>query len=257
MFNLESFDIKLETEMIGRNFFYCDEVDSTNTELLSGKQLYKKDGTVYFAEKQIAGKGRNGRSWQSAKGSNITFSILLTKETVVNLNINHLNFAASLAIAEAIENLYQLKTELKWPNDVLINKKKIAGILIETSIKGSSIERVVIGIGININQFAFQGEYNLTPTSIKLELGYDVDREIVLAEVLNIFEELLFKVESNPDEILNDWRNKCKMIGDKISIAENDKIKTGTFHDIDQDGFLLLKNKNNIEKIHFGDVSIE
>ena len=255
MFDLEIFDIKLETELIGRNFIYCDEIESTNTELFSGKQQYKKTGTVFLAEKQIAGKGRKGRTWLSAKGLNLTFSILLTKETISQLNINHINLIASLAVSMAIENLYQLKTELKWPNDVLINKKKVAGILTETSIRGSKIERVVIGIGINLNQIAFHGEFNFPPTSLKIELKDDIDRENMLAEILNNFEELLLDLELKPKSILNEWRNKCQMIGDKITITENDKIKTGIFHDIDDDGFLLLKRNDSIEKIHFGDVS--
>lgn len=255
MFNLEIFDIKLETELIGRNFIYCDEIESTNTELLAGKQQYKKNGTVFLAEKQIAGKGRKGRTWLSAKGLNLTFSILLTKETISELNVNHLNLISSLAVSMAIENLYQLRTELKWPNDVLIDKKKVAGILIETSIKGKNVERVVIGIGINLNQMAFHGEFNLPPTSLKIELKDDIDRENMLAEILNNFEELLIDLELKPKAILNEWRNKCQMIGDKITITENDKIKTGIFHDIDDDGFLLLKRADSIEKIHFGDVS--
>ena len=255
MFNLEIFDIKLETELIGRNFIYCDEIESTNTELLAGKQQFKKNGTVFLAEKQIAGKGRKGRTWLSAKGLNLTFSILLTKETISELNVNHLNLISSLAVSMAIENLYQLRTELKWPNDVLIDKKKVAGILIETSIKGKNVERVVIGIGINLNQIAFHGEFNLPPTSLKLELKDDINRENILAEILNNFEELLFDLELKPKAILNEWRNKCQMIGDKITITENDKIKTGIFHDIDDDGFLLLKKADSIEKIHFGDVS--
>lgn len=255
MFTLENFDIKLETEIIGRNFIYCEEIGSTNTELLSGKQNYKMNGTVLLAEKQLSGKGRKDRTWQSAKGLNLTFSILLTKELISAININHLNFAASLAVVNAIENLFQIKTELKWPNDVLINKKKVAGILTETSVKGSKIERLVIGIGLNLNQVAFQGEFNLPPTSLKLETGDTVDRENILAEILNIFEEHLDELSMNPDNILNDWRSKCKMIGDKISVTDNEIMKTGIFYDIDENGYLLLKHNDIIEKIHFGDVS--
>ena len=255
MFNLEKFDIKLETEIIGRNFIYSDEIDSTNSELLSGKQQYKKNGTVLLAEKQLSGKGRKNRTWHSAKGLNLTFSILLTSEILSELNPNHINLVASLAVAEAIENLHQLKTELKWPNDILINKKKVAGILIETSIKGRQVERIVIGIGINLNQISFQGVFNFPPTSLKLEVNSDIDRESMLAEILNIFEEQLFSLEKSSENLLNEWRSKCKMIGDKITITENEKIKTGIFHDIDENGYLLLKRNNTIEKIHFGDVS--
>jgi len=256
MFNLENFDIKLETDLIGRNFIYCDEIISTNSELLSNKQHYKKSGTVLLAEKQLKGKGRKDRTWQSAKGLNLTFSILLNKDIVAELNLNHLNLAASLSVALAIENLYQLRTELKWPNDVLINGKKIAGILIETTVKGSNIERVVIGIGINLNQLVFQGEYNFPPTSLKLETGVNVERETILAEVLNIFEELMINLQKEPGSILEDWRAKCKMIGDKITITDGEQSKKGVFYDIDDNGYLLLRRNNVIEKIHFGDVSL-
>ena len=256
MFNLELFDIKLETEVIGRNFVYCDEIESTNSELITGKKLYKKNGTVILAEKQHSGKGRKERIWHSAKGLNLTFSILLTSESLAELNISHLNFAASLAVAEAIENLHQLKTELKWPNDVLINKKKVAGVLGETSIKGKNVERVILGIGINLNQIAFHGDFNFPPTSLKLELGTDINRENMLAEILNIFEALISELGKKPNDVLNDWRNKCKMIGDKITISENNDVKSGIFHDIDENGYLLLKKNNVIEKIHFGDVSL-
>jgi len=255
MFDLELFDLKLETEFIGRNFIYSDEIESTNTELLAGKQQYKKSGTVFLAEKQLSGKGRKDRSWHSAKGLNLTFSILLTKETLTELSPNHLNLAASLAVAEAVENLHQLRTELKWPNDVIIDKKKVAGILIETSVKGNKVERVVIGVGINLNQLTFQGDFNFPPTSLKLEIKSDIDRENILAEILNLFEERLFELEESPKNLLRDWRSKCKMIGDKITISENDKIKTGIFYDIDDNGYMLLKINNSIEKIHFGDVS--
>jgi BirA family biotin operon repressor/biotin-[acetyl-CoA-carboxylase] ligase len=256
MFNIENFDIKLETELIGRNFIYYDEIESTNNELINNKLYSKKNGTVLLAEKQLSGKGRRNRTWQSAKGLNLTFSVLLTKESLAGININHLNLASSLAVAMAIENLFQLRTELKWPNDVLINKKKVAGILTETSIKGSKIERVVIGFGINLNQIAFHGEFNFPPTSLKLEVGDNIDRENMLAEMLNIFEEVIFLLESKSKIILKDWKDKCKMIGDKITITENDKVKTGIFYDIDDNGYLLLKQNDSIEKVHYGDVSL-
>ena len=190
MFSLENFDLKLETEVIGRNFIYCDEIDSTNTELLENKQQYKKTGTVLLAEKQLKGKGRRERTWQSAKGLNLTFSVLIAKDIQINLNINHINLAASLAVANAIENLYQLRTQLKWPNDVLVNGKKVSGILIETIYKGSKVERIVIGFGINLNQMIFQGDFNFPPSSIRLEANTEINRELFLAEVLNIFEDL-------------------------------------------------------------------
>jgi len=256
LFDLEAFDIKLNTEYIGRNFIYSDEIDSTNSFLLNKGNKSNNNGTVILAEKQNKGKGRKDRVWYSAKGQNLTFSILLTDKNLLKDKYNIINFAASLSVSQAIENLYQLKTELKWPNDVLVNGKKIAGILLEASSSGNKMERLVIGIGLNVNQALFQGAFNIEPTSIKVELNQSAERERMLAEILNIFEENLEQVEERPEEILKDWKLRCRMIGEKISITDGENTKYGIFDDIDENGFLMLKNRNRIEKIHFGDVSL-
>jgi len=217
---------------------------------------YNESGTVVLTEKQTSGKGRKDRVWYSAPDSNLTFSILLTKDKFLTSNSSLINFAASLSVAFSIENLYQLKTELKWPNDVLLEGKKTSGILIEATSQGNKIERFVIGIGINVNQPSFQGTFNYPPTSIRNELGRNVEREKLLAEILNNFELLLEKIKKNKSDVINDWKSKCKMIGERISIVENDSEKFGIFYDIDEEGFLLLKTKDGIEKIHYGDVSL-
>ncbi len=256
LFNIENFDIKLNTEYIGRTFVYAEELSSTNTFLMDKQNGYNESGTVVLAEKQTSGKGRKDRVWYSAPDSNLTFSILLTKDKFLTSNSSLINFAASLSVAFSIENLYQLKTELKWPNDVLLDGKKTSGILIEATSQGNKIERFVIGIGINVNQPSFQGTFNYPPTSIRNELGRNVEREKLLAEILNNFELLLEKIKKNKSEVINDWKSKCKMIGERISIVENDSEKFGIFYDIDEEGFLLLKTKDGIEKIHYGDVSL-
>jgi len=257
LFNIEIFDIKLDTEFIGRNFIYTDEISSTNSELLSNKKSYKNSGTVLLAEHQLEGKGRKNREWISAKDLNLTFSVLLVDVNAPASQVNIINLAASLAVAASIENLYQLRPELKWPNDVLINRRKAAGILLETSLQGKKIERLVIGMGINVNQKSFPGKYNFPPTSIILEAGKEIERETLLAEVLNNFEELLKSALSNPQQVLNDWKAKCNMIGDRIKIVEKDKTIGGIFNDIDENGFLILRRGDKLEKIHFGDVSLE
>ncbi len=256
MFNLESFDLKLDTEFIGRNFIYSEEVESTNSMLMDKANKFNIDGTVLLAEKQSKGRGRKERVWYSAKEQNLTFSILLTNKKLLSKNLNLLNFAASLSVALSIEKLHQLKPELKWPNDVLINGKKICGILLESTSQGSKIDRLVIGIGLNVNQSLFQGNFNAEPTSIKIETdGININREILLAELLNTFEEVIEKIPTSPGSIIKDWKERCTLIGDKISITENDSIKYGIFEDIDSEGYLLLRVKDKIERIHFGDVS--
>lgn len=254
MFNIEDFDIKLDTNYIGRNFIYCDEVDSTNSVLLSSKE-FNQNGTVLLAEHQTEGRGRRNREWLSSPGLNLTFSILL-KGDFDTQNVNLINLGTAVSVAQAIENLYQLNVELKWPNDILITKKKIAGILLESTSKGNKISKLVIGIGINVNQPNFPGKFDIPPTSVRKEFHDQANREKLLSEILNNFEDMLTLLKKDEKKILNDWRGRCKMMGEKVKIIEEEKVKHGIFEDIDSDGFMILKIGDKKEKIHHGDVSI-
>jgi BirA family biotin operon repressor/biotin-[acetyl-CoA-carboxylase] ligase len=252
MFNLENFDLKLDTEYIGRNFYYIQEIDSTNDFLLKSGEI-KNHGSVVLAENQTKGKGRNGRTWTTVSDKNLTFSVLLN-EDLQKINISLLNFAASLSVGNAFENLFQLDVNLKWPNDVLIKQKKIAGILTETVSKSNKIEKAVIGIGINVNQPTFPEKFLIPPTSCRIELKREVSRERLLSETLNILEENLTLLRYNPKELLDSWRNKCKMIGGKVKITQDKEVIVGKFIDIDENGYLILLRNKVEEKIHYGDV---
>lgn len=254
MFNIEEFDIKLDTEILGRNFVYIDKVDSTNSALLENKD-FNSHGCVLFAEFQKKGRGRKDREWASVSDENLTFSILLNEE-IKSKKMNLINFCSSLSVAQAIENLYQLPVTLKWPNDVLVNNKKIAGILLESVSKGKQIEKLVIGIGVNVNQSAFPGTYIIKPTGVRSEFKQNVKRERLLSEILNILERHFEKLDDEPDKILEDWRSRCPLIGEKITIADEKMKKYGIFEDIDEEGFLILRSGDYTEKIAFGDMSL-
>ncbi|MCK9426897.1 MAG: biotin--[acetyl-CoA-carboxylase] ligase [Ignavibacteriaceae bacterium] len=254
-FNFDQFDIKLETESIGRNFLYFAEIDSTNA-ILKDKTSKNQNGTVVFAEKQNAGKGRFNNTWESAKGQNLTFSILLNIDKHLKDKLNILNLGTAQVLASTIENLFQLQVEVKWPNDVLIKRKKAAGILIEAVSLGANIKKAVIGIGLNVNQTEFHGEFNYPPTSLKLELNQEIAREKILAEFLNNFEELLQKVKYKPQAVLQSWRDKCDMIGERICLNQDGKLKNGVFDDIDETGQLLLRTEKGIKVINYGDVTV-
>lgn len=253
-FNLNQFDIKLETETIGRNFLYFTEIDSTNAYLMA-KTNKDQNGTVVFAEMQNKGKGRFKNTWESAKGQNLTFSILMNIDKHLKDKLNILNLGTAQVLASTIENLFQLQVEVKWPNDILIKRKKTAGILIETVSLGAAIKKAAIGIGLNVNQTQFHGEFNYPPTSLKLELNQDVEREKILAEFLNNFEELLLKLKYKPQAVLQSWRDKCGMIGERICLNQDGKLKNGVFDDIDENGQLLLRTEKGIEVINYGDVA--
>ena len=254
VFNIEEFDIKLDTQVIGRNFIYVEEIDSTNDFLMKTEENYP-NGTVVLAEHQSSGKGRRNKEWKSEKNNNLTFSILLLPNPNFP-NVNLINLSASLAIAQTLENLYQFDIELKWPNDVLINKKKISGVLIETISRSDKIEKIIVGMGINVNQPTFAGKYDIRPTSIRIESKREVSREKLLSEILNQFEENLLLLEKSSSKILNAWRLRCKMIGEKVKIIRGKETKFGIFDDIDHNGFLILKTREGYEKIHGGDISL-
>lgn len=256
VFNIEVFDLKLKTNIIGRNFIYAEELNSTSSFLLEDKSNNLQNGTVVLAEFQSSGRGRLNRLWQSQKGQNLTFSVFLRGNKKLNRKISLINFASTLSIAYSIENLFQLRTNLKWPNDVLVSGKKIAGILIESVSSGSKIEKIVVGIGVNVNQTSFPEKFNIVPTSVKSEIHEDVDRERLLAEMLNNFEELIEKIQTDDKFILKEWRERCNMIGERITVFDGGKTLSGIFEDIDDSGFLLLKRRDRIEKIHFGDINI-
>ncbi|RMD49404.1 MAG: biotin--[acetyl-CoA-carboxylase] ligase [Ignavibacteria bacterium] len=254
LFNIEEFDIKLNTEFLATNFVYCNEIDSTNDFLMNNDD-YNRHGTVLLAEFQTNGKGRKRRQWSSTRGQNLTFSILLNKNLKGD-RINHYNFGAALALGNAIENLFQLPVEMKWPNDILIKGKKVAGILCESASQGDKITKLIIGIGVNVNQPHFPGKYNLEPTSIRIEFKKEVSREKLLSEFFNIFESVIERIEKAPETILNDWRAKCRMIGEKVRIITDEGEQFGKFEDVDENGYLMLRKGDKIEKIHYGDITL-
>ena len=256
LFDVKKFDIRLDTEWLGRSFIYLEELESTNTFLMEKENGINENGALILAEKQTKGKGRLDRQWYSSKAMNLTFSFLITDKKILSKSLIPLNFALAVSVAETIETLCQIKATVKWPNDILIGPKKIAGILLESVSSGSQITRLVVGIGVNINQIHFQGSYMLEPTSIFNETGAEIEREKFFAELLNNLEEIINLACEHPPLIFNRWRERCPSIGDKI-IVSRDGIEThGIFDDIDEEGSLLLRTEEKIIKIKYGDVSI-
>lgn len=254
-FRFEEFDIRLETQWVGRSFYYFDEGTSSNSILLKDEEKFV-NGAVVLVEDQSEGRGRLDRSWESFAGQNLTFSLLLTDTSFRQGNPPLLSFVASLAVARALDTLYQLSPNLKWPNDVLVKGRKICGILLEASSSGSSLSKIVIGIGINVNQPWFKGEYRTPPTSLKMENDKSNSREVLLAEVLNQFEELTEIYLKDPEKIIKEWKQYCNDMGEKITIDQNGRLITGTFEGIDKNGCMLLEIDGRNTVINYGDVSI-
>ena len=181
----------LTTAILGRNIIEYEEIDSTQLEIL--RRIEKgsiQDGTVVVSKLQTNGIGTHGRTWYTDTGNDIAFSLVV----MPNCNIAKLeNISLQVAkdMVKVFENLYGIKLEIKEPNDIMINCKKIGGILTQTKLKGEIVKYLVVGIGINTNKTDFAKEIEESATSIKKEYNIDVDNEKVIVAFFNIFENTL------------------------------------------------------------------
>ena len=255
-FDYTFFNLKLDTTWLGRDFTLVDEIDSSNSFLMNSDSQIKANGAVLMAEKQLAGKGRFDRTWFSSKFENLTFSILINDEELLSLDPIVFSFGAIVAVSKALESQYQVKIGIKWPNDLLSDGKKICGVLSERTFIGDRIEKLVIGIGLNVNQTNFQGEYSIQPTSVAKEINSSVSREKLLAEILNEFEELISRSEGTTSLVIKEWKQRCPYLGDSIGIKQNENTEYGIFADVEEDGTLVLRQKDKLLKFNYGDVSL-
>ncbi|NUN71330.1 MAG: biotin--[acetyl-CoA-carboxylase] ligase [Bacteroidetes bacterium] len=247
----------LTTADIGRTVHGFDVIDSTNTYAKQLDRTKAPHGTVIIAEEQTAGRGRLQRNWMAAKGENLLFSVLLYPSFATE-KIALLPFAGSLAVADAIEEVTGLSPTCKWPNDVLIDHRKVCGMLLESVSAGGSIERIVLGIGVNVNQTEFPEELRFKASSLRTESGREVDRPALLAAILNALELRYEQLSSfAPDRLLNDWRMKALLFGKKILVLESEISYAATAIDVAEDGSLIIAMEDGTKRHLFaGDVSL-
>ncbi|NTW48320.1 MAG: biotin--[acetyl-CoA-carboxylase] ligase [Chlorobiales bacterium] len=240
-FSAEDLLVRLAgNSVVGKNVHCYQSATSTNDIGHSLAKAGAADGTLITAEFQTRGKGRGGNVWQSEQSENITFSLVLRPKADA-AKISLLPLMAALAVAQAIETVLQRKSEIKWPNDVLIDRKKICGILLESAISGSSVEYVILGIGVNVNQAAFPEEIMNQATSLRLSAGQSFSRAEVMEELskkLDIW--YLAFCKGAFDAILDGWRSYADMLGKEISFLYNGERLNGTAQDIDEQGCLIV-----------------
>ncbi len=230
------------------------EVDSTNEVAKKLAMEGAGEGTVVIAEIQTHGRGRYGKTWISPKGG-VYLSIVL-KPRIEPEEAPKVTFIAGVSVAKAIKNLYDLKAKIKWPNDVLINEKKVCGILTEVNAT-DMLNFVILGIGINanVNTNEFPEEIAKGATSLREELGREVDIEELITEVLNqidkyysMFKEKKFKV------ILQEWSKLSATLWRKVRIVTKDKTIEGVAVGIDKNGSLIIETpERKIEKVIAGE----
>ncbi|MBP3546447.1 MAG: biotin--[acetyl-CoA-carboxylase] ligase [Alphaproteobacteria bacterium] len=219
------------------------ELDSTNDEALRLSQSENK--LIVTSQIQTKGKGRLGRKWESFEG-NLFMSMLMSWPLSEN---NALVFIISLALRQTIKKMLpQADVKIKWPNDVLVNDKKISGILLETGEQ----EKIVVGIGVNIKKHP---ENIIYPTTSLLKEGKITDRVDFIKMFIGYFDEVKgIYNNKGMDEIVKIWQSQAKGIGEKIKITILNKEETGVFDGIDNDGRLILNIDGNIKIYNAGDV---
>ena len=182
----------LRTKTLGKVIEYYTQLDSTNEEAWEMIDEGAKPGTVIITDRQLSGKGRNGTKWQSKADRSLTFSVIIKPNNLSGSISGVFPLLSGVAIVGALQDMH-IDGGLKWPNDIMVKGKKIGGILCESRIQGKSIKWVVLGIGINVNETAndFGNDISGTATSLYLEVGNFIQRERLLAAILNHLEILL------------------------------------------------------------------
>jgi len=248
----------LTTAALGRTYHYFDSVDSTNDRLLQLAMQGASHGTVIAAEEQTRGKGRLGRQWLSGSRQGIYMSILLTTPQPAN-TAHQTTLLAAISLVKVLARDYQLRAQIKWPNDVLIGGRKVSGILTEVQSDQDLIRFLVLGIGINVNQELedFAGPLRYPATSLALENGARVKRPQLLAAFLNQFEvdyETLLRDGFATFQAL--FEEKSSVMGKRVTIHCGTVEKTGTVTGFTVEGALRLKTVEGEEHVIWvGDVT--
>jgi BirA family biotin operon repressor/biotin-[acetyl-CoA-carboxylase] ligase len=251
-FNIEILKTNLPKFLDPLQIEYFEEIDSTNTYLLKRKKFDNE--ILVITNFQTAGRGRFSRNWISNPNENLMFSIGLPSFRASDLS--KLSFLTPLSIQESIEEFLDLNLSIKWPNDLIINNKKVCGILIESLIENNENAKVVVGIGINVNQNDFPDEIKERATSLRLIMNKVISRELLLAKIISKFFEYLILFPDNFELIYEKYKNKCTGLGKQISLLFNDKIYNGVLNDINKSGELELLIDNEKLTFNSGEITI-
>jgi len=243
----------LNTKFIGKKIHYFDYLASTMDFAMQLGVDGAAGGSLVLAESQIKGRGRLGRSWFSPKYKGIYLSLIL-RPKISPAACPILTLMSAVSICEAVKEVMDLDVQIKWPNDVLIHNKKVAGILTEMNAEVDKVNFVVIGIGLNVNND--KKSLIAQATSLSQQQGEEISRVVLLQELLRRIESnYLLLEDGGSSEIINKWRNFNLTLGTRVKVCYQDKHIEGQATDIDIDGSLLIrKDSGLIQKISSGDV---
>ncbi|MEF9991516.1 MAG: biotin--[acetyl-CoA-carboxylase] ligase [Peptostreptococcaceae bacterium] len=246
---------ELKVDFIGSDIIHFDTIDSTNNYAKSIAND-KVDGTIVISEEQLGGRGRLGKKWHSKKYDGIWMSIIL-KPNISPMDAPFITLIAGASIVKALNKL-GIESSIKWPNDIIINGKKVCGILTELSAEIERVNYIVLGIGINVKTLEFPEDIVNIATSIHKE-GYDISRVSIIRNIILEFENIYMEYIKNNDKnkTLDICRKYSAIVGKDIyAIRNNEKVKVKCI-DINKDGNLVVEDKDgNIKEIMSGEISI-
>lgn len=250
----------LTTKQFGRVIETHVTMDSTNTRAKELAQDGAAHGTLVTAEEQKSGRGRLGRSWESPRSLGLWMSLIL-RPSFSPRHAPQMTVLAGLAVVHTICKTTGLEAFIKWPNDIIVNSKKVCGILTEMQADLDLIDYIVAGIGINVNtpKEGFPRELRNSATSLKLELGAHIDRCRLSAELMAVFEGLYERclAAGNFSEILNEYKSKCITLGRQVRVTGPSETFEGTAADLTDDFQLLVETKTGeLRGVFSGDVSV-
>jgi BirA family transcriptional regulator, biotin operon repressor / biotin---[acetyl-CoA-carboxylase] ligase len=230
---------------------HFDSIDSTNEYVLEAARAGAAAGLVAVADHQTAGRGRLGRSWEAAAGSSLLVSALLRPDLPVE-RLFLLTLAAGLALADAVGAVAGVSTGLKWPNDLVVDDKKLAGLLAEADLSAGAARAVVIGAGCNLTANSFPPELAARATAVELEAGRAVDRDALLTAFLGALAERL----DDLDAVLVDARTRSATLGRRVCIElPGDEVLDGEATALADDGSLVVRDDDGREHaVAVGDV---
>lgn len=251
---------QLRTTCIGSHLVCLGETASTNADAFRLAEDGAAEGTTVIADGQSGGRGRRGRTWSSPAGVNLYCSVVLRPQIMPH-EAPQLTFLSAVAVARAIESTTALKPEIKWPNDVLVNGSKVAGLLNEMSAETDGINFVILGIGVNLNMVAgqFPPDLRAPATSLLLQQGRPVSRVRFAACMLAALDRLYGDFLAHGfGPVREEWQRRCNAAGREVVVSEGgNELARGMFAGIDGDGALLLRLPDGVEeRILSGDVRV-